>query len=392
MFPMRRLFSINKVPFSAAALGLAAVIFSGFVTFRPNRIAAGKVVFLNQTQGNLWIVVLIFWAALIIISTLRISGRWHLLSIGILSSILLLLLIVTAGRHAALTAEEASSVARTSLGPAFWTSLFALIVILTDTWQKSVKEKTFISLIAIVTGGIVIWMLVSGKLDMLSIMREFTNRKERFFDEMFTHLALVGSSVGLALALGIPLGLLAHRKRRLHNPTFFTLNTLQTIPSLALFGILIPVLSAAILKFPALTYLGIKGIGAAPAIIALTVYSLLPVARNTYIGFAMVDPAAIEAGTGMGMTSSQLLFSVEIPIASPIILNGIRVALVQAIGLTVVAALIGAGGLGVFIFQGLGQAANDLILLGAIPTIFIAVVVDSMMSGIILLLQPKGLR
>jgi osmoprotectant transport system permease protein len=164
------------------------------------------------------------------------------------------------------------------------------------------------------------------------------------------------------------------------------------MPSLALFGILIPVLAAVTLRFPALADLGIKGIGAAPAIIALTVYSLLPVARNTYTGFASVDPAAIEAGTGMGMTSAQLLLRIEIPIASPVILNGIRVALVQAIGLTAVAALIGAGGLGVFIFQGLGQAANDLILLGAIPTIFIAVVVDSMMSGIIMLLQPKGLR
>jgi osmoprotectant transport system permease protein len=307
-----------------------------------------------------------------------------------LSSTLLLLLIVTAGKHASLTAEDAGSIARISLGPAFWTSLFSLFIILTDTWQGSDKEKSLITLMAVVTGGIVIGMLISGRLDMLSIMREFSNRRERFFDEMFTHLVLVGLSVGFALAIGIPLGLLAHRKKRLYNPTFFTLNTLQTMPSLALFGILIPILAAVTLKFPILTDLGIKGIGAAPAIIALTVYSLLPVARNTYTGFATVDPAAIEAGTGMGMTRSQLLFRVEIPIASPVILNGIRVALVQAIGLTAVAALIGAGGLGVFIFQGLGQAANDLILLGAIPTIFIAVVVDSMMSGIVLALQPKG--
>jgi osmoprotectant transport system permease protein len=389
---MHRLFSIDKVPFSAAALGLAAIVLSGFVTFRPNRIAVGKTIFLNQTQGDLWIAVVILWVVLIMISILRIPDRWHLFSIGTLSSILLLLLIATAGKHAALTAEEAGSIARISLGPAFWTLLFALIVILTDTWQRSDKEKKFITLLAVVTGGIIIGMLVSGRLDALSIMREFTNRRERFFDEMFTHLALVGSSVGLALAFGIPLGLLAHRKKRLYTPTFFTLNTLQTMPSLALFGILIPVLAAVTLRFPALADLGIKGIGAAPAIIALTVYSLLPVARNTYTGFASVDPAAIEAGTGMGMTSAQLLLRIEIPIASPVILNGIRVALVQAIGLTAVAALIGAGGLGVFIFQGLGQAANDLILLGAIPTIFIAVVVDSMMSGIIMLLQPKGLR
>lgn len=389
---MSRFISIDKVPLSAAAVGLAAFMLSGFVTFRPNRIAVGKAVFLNQTMGDLWIAVLVFWAILIIISALRIPGRWQLLSIGMLSSILLLLLIVTAGRHAALTAEEAGSIARISLGPAFWTSLFALFVILTDTWQRSAKEKGFVALMAIVTSGIAIWMLVSGSLDMLSIMREFANRRERFIGELFTHLALVGSSVGLALAFGIPLGLLAHRKRRLYNPTFFTLNTLQIIPSLALFGILIPVLAAATLRFPILSDMGIRGIGAAPAIIALTVYSLLPVARNTYIGFAMVDPATIEAGTGMGMTRAQLLFRVEIPIASPVIMNGIRVALVQAIGLTAVAALIGAGGLGVFIFQGLGQAANDLILLGAIPTIFIAVVVDSTMSGIVLLLQPKGLR
>ena len=389
---MSRFFSIKKVPFSAAALGLAAIVFSGFVTFRPNRIAVGKAVFLTQTRGNLWVAVVILWVVLILVSALRIPGRIHLFSTGLLSSTLILLLIGTAARHASLTTLDAGSIARTSLGPAFWTLLFALIVILTDTWQRSGKEKNLVTIMGIVTGGILLGMLASGNLDMLSIMREFANRKERFFGELLTHLALVGSSVGLALGLGIPLGLLAHRKKRLYTPTFFTLNTLQTMPSLALFGILIPVLAAATLKFPVLTDLGIKGIGAAPAIIALTIYSLLPVARNTYIGFTTVDSAAIEAGKGMGMSKSQLLFRVEFPIASPVILNGIRVALVQAIGLTAVAALIGAGGLGVFIFQGLGQAANDLILLGAIPTIFIAVVVDSIMGGIILILQPKGLR
>jgi osmoprotectant transport system permease protein len=389
---MSRYFSIDKVPLTAAAMGLAAIILTSFATFRPNRIAAGKALLLTQTRGDLWIAVLVLWVVLIIASVVRVPDRWHLFFMGILSSVLLLLLIFTAGSHAASTAAEAGPIARISLGPAFWTPLFALIVILTDTRQRSDKEKTLITFMIVVTGGLVIGMLVSGRLDMLSIMREFANRKERFFGEMFTHLALVGSSVGLALALGLPLGLLAHRKERFYNPTFFTLNTLQTMPSLALFGILIPVLAAVTLRFPILSDLGIKGIGAAPAIIALTVYSLLPVARNTYTGFAAVDPAAIEAGTGMGMTRAQLLLRVEIPIASPIILNGIRVALVQAIGLTAVAALIGAGGLGVFIFQGLGQAANDLILLGALPTIFIAVVADSLMGGIILIVEPAGLR
>jgi len=373
-------------------LGLAAMVFSGFVTFRPNRIAVGKALFLSETRGELWVVVVIFWAALILVSTLRISGRAHLLSTGLLSSTLILLLITTAAKHASLTAMDSGPIARTSLGPAFWTVLFLLIVILTDAWQRSDSDKNLITIIGVVTGGVILGMIVYGNLDMLSIMREFANRKERFLGELVTHLVLVGSSVGLALGVGIPLGLLAHRKKPLYTPTFFILNTLQTMPSLALFGILIPVLAAITLKFPILGDMGIKGIGTAPAIIALTVYSLLPVARNTYIGFASVDPAVIEAGIGMGMTRPQLLFRVEIPIASAIILNGIRVALVQAIGLTAVAALIGAGGLGVFIFQGLGQAANDLILLGAIPTIFIAVVVDSVMGAMILILEPKGLR
>jgi len=389
---MSRVPSLNKVPFSAAAVGLAAFLLTSFVTFRPNRIAAGKAVLLTQTHGYLWIAVLGLWGVLITLAVLNIRSRWQNVSISFLSSVLVLTLVAAAGGHAAFTAAQAGSIARISLGPAFWIPLFALIVILTDTWLNEERGKKYVSLFIIATCGAAIWMLVSGRLDDLSIMQEFANRKQRFFDEMFTHLLLAGSSVAFALLIGIPLGTLAYRKRRIYNPTFLTLNILQTMPSLALFGILIPVLAALTLKFPILTSLGFKGIGAAPAIIALTVYSLLPVARNTYTGFAMVDPAVIEAGTGMGMTRRQLLFRVEIPIASPVILNGIRVALVQAIGLTAVAALIGAGGMGVFIFQGLGQAANDLILLGAIPTILIAVVADTAMAGIVAMAKPKGIE
>lgn len=389
---MRRLFSIEKVPFSAAVLGLVAILSTGFVTFRPNRIAIGDAVHLVRTRGELWIVVVLFWIALVILCSLRFNRRRRILLAGLLSSILLILLMITAGKHAAIIAEEYGTIARVSLGPAFWIGAFTLIIILTDTWQSCGKGKSPVVLLVLATAAAAAFLLISGRFDMLSIMREFANRRERFFSELITHAALVVSSVGLSLALGIPLGLLAHRKKRFYNPTFFTLNTLQTTPSLALFGILIPILAAATLKFPFLTEMGVSGIGTAPALIALTAYSLLPVVRNTYTGFSTVDPAAIEAGKGMGMTTSQLLFRVEIPIASAVILNGIRVSLVQAIGLTAVAALIGAGGMGVFIFQGLGQAANDLIMLGAMPTILMAVFVDSFMGGIIFMMRPKGLR
>lgn len=389
---MRRLFSIDKVPFSASVIGMAALLVTDFLTFRPNRIAAGEGIYLLQIKGVLAIMVAIFWGGLILATLFRFPRRFNYLFIGILSCLLLILLLVTAGHFASVTTETAGSIARISLGASFWISVFTLITILAEVLQKKGGGTRILSLVILATGGLVIWMFISGRLDMLSIMREFTNRRERFYGELITHLVLVGSSVGLALVVGFPLGFLAHRIRRLYDPTFFTLNTLQTIPSLALFGILIPVLAALTQRFPVLADAGIRGIGAAPAIIALTAYSLLPITRNTCTGFENVDPAAVDAGYGMGMTRMQLFLKVEVPIASPIILNGIRVALVQGIGLTAVAALIGAGGLGVFIFQGLGQAANDLILLGAIPTILIALVADFFMGVTVHLLQPRGLR
>lgn len=388
---MSRHLSIHKVGLTASLLGLLPLLLTGFVTYRPNRIARGEAVFLWQTEGSVW-VVLGLWAALLLLSLSALGQKRRSLIAAAMASILLPLLLAAAGDQAAFTTALAGPVARVSLGPGFWCSLFALLVVLTDAWQTSDEHRRALALMTGAAGCAVVWLFLTGRVDRLSIMLEFANRRERFFGELATHLALAFSSVGLALIIGVPLGLVAHRVKRLYNPTFFTLNTLQTMPSLALFGLLIPVLAALTARFPLLEDAGIRGIGAAPALIVLTVYSLLPVARNTHAGFATVSPAAVEAGTGMGMTRGQLLFKVEVPIASPVILNGIRVALVQAVGLTAVAALIGAGGLGVFIFQGLGQAANDLILLGAIPTILIAVAVDGVMGGLIAALRPEGLR
>ncbi|MEH1783040.1 MAG: ABC transporter permease [Nostoc sp.] len=177
------------------------------------------------------------------------------------------------------------------------------------------------------------------------------------------HLFLVGIAIGIAILVGIPLGILITRKTYLRQPILGIANILQTIPSLALFGLLIPV--------PI-----IGGIGAVPAIVALTVYSLLPIIRNTYTGIVSVDPAIQEAGRGMGMTDRQLLLQVEIPLAMGIILAGVRVATVIAIGIATIAAAIGAGGLGVFIFRGISVVNDQLILAGAVPAAVIALLAD----------------
>ncbi|MBI1240544.1 glycine betaine ABC transporter substrate-binding protein [Umezakia ovalisporum] len=177
------------------------------------------------------------------------------------------------------------------------------------------------------------------------------------------HLILVSIAMIVAICIGIPTGIFISRQPQLAPPILGLANAIQTIPSLAIFGFLISV-----------PFLG--GIGKNPAIVALTLYALLPIIRNTYIGINSIDPAIKEAGVGMGMTDRELLLKVEIPLALGIILAGVRVATVISVGIATIAAAIGGGGLGVFIFQGIATVNNQLILAGAIPAAFIALVAD----------------
>ena len=177
------------------------------------------------------------------------------------------------------------------------------------------------------------------------------------------HLWLVFISTLIAVAIGIPTGVLLTRKKSLRSPILGIANVMQTIPSLALFGFLIP-----------LPFIG--GIGARTAIVALVLYSLLPIIRNTVTGILGVDPNVREAAVAMGMTGSQVLWKVELPLAMSVIITGVRVALVIAIGVATIAAAVGAGGLGVFIFRGIRQFDNNLLLAGAVPAALLALAAD----------------
>jgi|SRR5581483_5955402 len=177
------------------------------------------------------------------------------------------------------------------------------------------------------------------------------------------HVWLVGISILLAVAIGIPLGILITRWPAFNKPVLGTANVIQTIPSLALFGFLLPA-----------PWIGARADRL--AILALTLYALLPLIRNTYAGIKGVDPAVVEAGRGMGLTDRQLLFQVELPLALGVIIAGVRVATVLLIGLTTIAAAIGAGGLGEYIFRGLAMVNNAVILAGAIPAAILALLAD----------------
>jgi osmoprotectant transport system permease protein len=181
------------------------------------------------------------------------------------------------------------------------------------------------------------------------------------------HLMLVAISIAIAILIGIPLGILITRRPRWRVWVLGFANIVQTIPSLALFGLLIP-----------LPFLG--GLGSRTAIVALTLYALLPVIQNTYLGITGVDAAVREAGRGMGMTDWQLLTQVEIPLAFSVILGGIRVATVIGVGVATIAAAIGAGGLGVFIFRGVAVVDHQLILAGAVPAAGMAIAIDASLA------------
>jgi osmoprotectant transport system permease protein len=190
------------------------------------------------------------------------------------------------------------------------------------------------------------------------------------------HLWLVGWSTLFAIVIGIPLGIAIARHPASSKPVLASANIIQTIPSLALFGFLLPV-----------PWLGDRADRL--AILALTLYALLPVIRNTYTGIRGVDPAVVEAGRGMGLTDSQLLFQVQLPLALSVILSGVRVAIVISVGLATIAAAIGAGGLGEFIFRGLAMVNNQLILAGAIPAALLALLADQSVGWLEKRLQPR---
>jgi len=197
----------------------------------------------------------------------------------------------------------------------------------------------------------------------------FWERRAEILQLTGEHLLLVAISTALAVCVGVPLGLALARRPRLARPVLGFAGVVQTIPSLALFGLLIP-----------LPLLG--GIGARTAIVALVVYALLPILRNTYAGIRSVDPAIVEAATGLGMTTGQRLWLVELPLALPVVLAGVRIATVVSIGLATIAAAIGAGGLGVLIYRGIATVDNRLILAGALPAAVLALAADGLLGWI----------
>lgn len=211
-------------------------------------------------------------------------------------------------------------------------------------------------------------------------MRNFIDtvqsRSDMIMDAFLQHILLSFTALIIGLALALPVGMLVARYRRFAEPIIGVAAVLQTIPSLALFGILVPLI----------------GIGSKTALIALVIYALLPIVRNTYAGLTGVDESIIEAGRGMGMTPNQILKKIEFPTALPVIMAGIRTATVLTVGIATLATFVGAGGLGDVIYRGLQSYNNSLVLAGALPVALLAIAFDFILKWVEKRVTPKGIH
>ena len=360
---------LDRLGVVVAVLLLSAATALPLATFRANRIAAGQARSVLDALPPAAAATLV--TALLAAAFVAAFGRvaWPRL---IAAAAALVVLAVCMGLSAGHLAPAANRYARVAPGSGFWVAVFALSILFADAVVRLRLGPLARMLVLALGAAAAATLLASGAWSGLSILKEYAGRTDVFWREAGNHVVLAVGSLAAAVLIGLPLGILMHRIPALRGPVLNVLNLFQTIPSIALFGILIAPLGWIAAHVPGAAALGIRGIGAAPAFVALFLYSLLPMVANTLVGLRQVPYEVRDAAAGMGMTNRQRLLSVELPLAFPVILTGIRIVLVQNIGLATIAALIGGGGLGVFVFQGIGQTATDLILLGAVPTVALA--------------------
>jgi osmoprotectant transport system permease protein len=360
--------ALDKLGVLIAAIGLAGAV-ATFTTVRANRIVPGEghslLASLPANEGMLLGAVV---AAAIVVAFFRTPAAARLVA----SLVALVAILVFIGRAGTWLTPPGDRLARVSPAAGFWLMLFAFALLAADAVTRlRLQPLARIGALLAVAGAIGS-VLYTGLWSDLSVLREYANRADAFWREGGQHVVLAFGSLAAAAMAGIPLGIVCQRRPALRAVVLNILNLIQTIPSIALFGLLIAPLAWVAATFPLAAAIGISGIGAAPAFVALFGYSLLPMVANTVVGLDGVPAAANDAARGVGMTDAQRLGQVELPLAFPVILTGIRIVLVQNIGLATIAALIGGGGFGVFVFQGIGQTAMDLVLLGALPTVALA--------------------
>lgn len=337
--------------------------------FKPNRVVKGILLYPSDLFGLAIALTLFLGILMLFIQQIRKKNpdtwiQWLIISLIFLPSLALIALSATTVSGI----EFNPNAARVSLGIGFYVLLLGILIILSQF-----KSFKWILL------GMITLIVLSAMFDLipnLGLVKEFNNVQDSFIKALSTHLTLALSSALSAIIPGILLGYVSYSHSQWREWVMGFVNLFQVAPTLSLLGLVMIPLSLLSKAFPVLSQWGIKGIGFAPAFIVLTLYCLLPIVANAYAGFQQVDEAVLSSAKGMGMTPFQIFTKVSFPLASPIIMSGIRTALTQNIGNTILAGLVGGGGLGALIFLGLSQAAPDLVLLGTIPVVIMALMSD----------------
>lgn len=367
----------DKTLLLLSLVGAAAFSFMNLLELKPNRISQGVKYSSFEFFGGLGVAIIICWLGLI---ALAFYGKRHknLMVIIVTTGLLLLLLWILQLKTGAYT--KGNSSARVSLSAGFYVQVFSIFMLF-SSYAKGIKRYQWIKWIGYISiAGLVTFLLMTGAFDDLSLIKEYNTKKTQFAENLRIHALLTLGSVATGALIAIPLGFLAYSSKKLEDKIMIPLSIIETIPSLSLFGILLVPL-AGLGRLPFFDSIGVSGIGWAPAYVALTLYTLLPIGRNTLTGFYSVDKGAIEAAKGMGMSKGQIVQKIELPLAFPVIFTGIRIAFIQTIGGAVLAGLVGGGGLGTFVFLGLGEASPDLILLGVLPIVFFTVLLDYLLKA-----------
>ncbi|MGO1469176.1 MAG: ABC transporter permease [Tissierella sp.] len=362
----------DKTLLLLSSIGAAAFIFMNLLEHKPNRISGGIKYSSFEFFGKLSVVLIILWLALIGLSFYR--KKHKNIIVFTLTTILTLVLFLALQLKTGDYTEGVTS-ARISLSFGFYLQIFS-VYMLFSTYTQKIKEHKYIKWIGFLSiFGMLSYFIFTGAFNDLSLMKEYNIKKSQFIYNLRIHAILTLASVLTGAIIAIPLGFLAYSKKKFEDKVMIPLSIIETIPSISLFGILlVPLSGLGELAF--FDAFGVSGIGWAPAYIALTLYTLLPIGRNTLTGFYSVEQNVIEAAKGMGMSKTQILKKIELPLAFPVIFTGIRIAFIQTIGGAVLAGLVGGGGMGTFVFLGLGEASSDLILLGVIPIVFFTVLLD----------------
>lgn len=377
----------NRVLLLLACVAIAAVALP-FVNVAPNRLVSGE----PRALWQIWAFTpLLLGAALA--STVALAfwpGRTALWLTFLLSEALFIVLFWSAGQAATQMAAVESPLARTSVGSGLWLWLALCLLVCSDAIRRLTPQPVWRWLLNAQFWVIPLLILFSGDLNQLSLLKEYVNRQEVFDNALAQHLTILFGTLIPALLLGVPLGMWCYRHTSRQGAVFTVLNVIQTIPSVALFGLLIAPLAGLVKSFPALAAAGIAGTGLTPALIALVLYALLPLVRGVVAGLSQVPPDVLESAHAMGMSARQCFWKIQLPLALPLLLRSLRVVAVQTVGMAVIAALIGAGGFGALVFQGLLSSALDLVLLGVVPTIALAVVVDALFALWLALLRRRA--